>query len=286
MKHFTLRNILLCLAGTLTYCLAFNMVIVPAGLYASGFVGISQLITDQLERFVHVRFHLQSVVYFCVDVPLFLAGFRILGKKNILFTMLIVAMESVFMALIPIPKKMILDDTFAVAICGGCLEGIGTSITFRGFGSSGGTDLLGLMLTEKNRKLSVGKVNFIVNAAVYTYAAFCYSFQTAIYSLIAEVFVSLMIDRLHKQNNIVTVNIISDQYDDFCRYIISTLNRGATLLEGKGAYSHAERKVIVAVLSEYELGLLEKEAEKIDKDAFIFASPNTVLSGDFEKRLS
>ena len=108
--------------------------------------------------------NLQPIVYFCLDVPLFLIGLKILGKASIAFTFLIVLVETLFMNFIPIPDHMVLDNVFAMAVVGGCLEGIGTSITFRGFGSSGGTDLLGMMLTEKYRKLSVGRVNLAVNA--------------------------------------------------------------------------------------------------------------------------
>ena len=207
-------------------------------------------------------------MYFCLDVPLFLIGLKILGKASIAFTFLIVLVETLFMNFIPIPDHMVLDNVFAMAVVGGCLEGIGTSITFRGFGSSGGTDLLGMMLTEKYRKLSVGRVNLAVNACVYLVAGLRYSLQTAVYSLVAEAFSSIMIDRYHKQNNLVTVNV------------------GATVIDAKGAWSGKPCKVVIAVLSEYELGLLEKEAETIDPAAFIFSNPRTSVFGEFEKRLS
>ena len=173
-----------------------------------------------------------------------------------------------------------------MAVVGGCLEGIGTSITFRGFGSSGGTDLLGMMLTEKYRKLSVGRVNLAVNACVYLVAGLRYSLQTAVYSLVAEAFSSIMIDRYHKQNNLVTVNVISEQYEAFIQFINVKLDRGATVIDAKGAWSGKPCKVVIAVLSEYELGLLEKEAETIDPAAFIFSNPRTSVFGEFEKRLS
>lgn len=286
MKHLTPKNLLLCMIGTLIYCTAFNTFIVPTHLYASGFVGISQLLAGAIGKVVHVRFNLQAVVYFCLDVPLFLYGMKELGKKAILFTFVIVTVETFFMSVIPVPDHMMLNNAFAMAVVGGSLEGIGVSITFRGFGSSGGTDLLGMMLTEKHRKLSVGKVNLFVNFCVYMLAGLRFSFQIAVYSLVAETFSSIMIDRFHMQNNLVTVHIISEKYDDFVRFINEELDRGATILEGTGAWSGKECKVVVAVMSEYELGLLEKEAEKKDPAAFIFSNPKTSVFGEFEKRLS
>lgn len=286
MKHYSLKNILLFLAGSFLYCAALNVFIVPAQLYSSGFVGISQLAADALEQVFHSSVNLQPVIYFLLDVPLFLAGMRILGLRSISFTFMIVAVETVFMSIIPVPDHRVIDDVFALAVCGGALEGLGSSLTFRGFGTSGGTDLLGLMLTRKYRKLSVGRVNIAVNLIVYAVAAARNSFQIAVYSLIAEIFASIVIDRYHRQNNLVTVHIISDRTDDFVRYIMRSLDRGATILKAEGAWSGEERRVIVAVLSEYELGLLEKEAEQIDPDAFVFSNPRTDVLGEFEKRLS
>lgn len=286
MKHLTPKNLLLCLLGTLIYCSAFNTFIVPTHLYASGFVGISQLISGALGKVIHVSFNLQAAVYFCLDVPLFLFGLKVLGKKAIVFTFVIVATETFFMSIIPVPEHMMLNNAFAMAVVGGSLEGIGTAVTFRGFGSSGGTDLLGMMLTEKYRRLSVGRVNLFVNFCVYVFAGLRFSFQIAVYSLVAETFSSIMIDRLHMQNNLVTVNIVSEHYEEFIKFINKDLDRGATVVDGTGAWSKRPCKVVVAVLSEYELRLLEKEAETVDPAAFIFSNPRTEVFGEFEKRLS
>ena len=286
MKHLTPKNMLLCLIGTVIYCAAFNTFIVPTHLYASGFVGKSQLISGAIGKVVSVPFNLQAAVYFCLDVPLFLFGLKVLGKSAIANTFVIVAAETFFMSVIPVPEHMMLNNAFAMAVVGGSLEGIGVAVTFRGFGSSGGTDLLGMMLTEKYRKLSVGRVNLFVNFCVYVFAGLRFSFQIAVYSLVAETFSSIMIDRFHKQNNLVTVYIISEKYGDFVRFITDDLDRGATIMDGRGAWSGKGCKVVLTVMSEYELGLLEKEAEKTDPDAFIFSSPGTSVFGEFEKRLS
>jgi len=284
--RFTARNIILCLSGSLVYCLALNILITPAKLYAGGFTGISQLIAGAVGSKVHLKFNLQALIYFLLDVPLFLAGAKTLGKRMVARSFLIVSAETVFMALIPIPEHPVVDETFAAVMLGGSLEGIGSALTFSGFGSSGGTDMLGLILTQKFRKMSVGRVSLAVNAVVYTIAGVYFSLQTALYSLVAEVFCSMMIDRYHKQNNLVCVNIISGRYQMFCKYIIDQLDRGATILEAEGAYTGSERKVVIAIVSEYELELLKKEGETIDPDAFIYIQPSTEVLGEFQKRLS
>lgn len=286
LKRNKARNLFLCILGAFIYCCGFNVFIVPANLYSGGFVGISQLITSLIKPIVHVPFNLQSVVYFLTDLPLFLVAFKVLGRKMVGLSLFIVAIESLFMAIVPVPQAPILSETITSVLCGGCIEGIGTAITFRGFGSSGGTDLLGLMLSEKFENLSVGRVNLAVNFFVYTVAGIRFSVETAIYSLMAEICCSLLIDRFHLQNNLVTANIISDHYEEICSFILEKLDRSCTVLNGEGAYSHAPKKLVVTVLSEYEMNILRKWAADRDPDAFIYVTPSVQVIGDFEKRLT
>lgn len=286
MKRNKPRNFFLCMLGAFIYCCGFNVFIVPANLYSGGFVGISQLITSLIKPYIDVPFNLQSVVYFLTDLPLFLVAFKVLGRKMVSLSLVIVAMESAFMAIIPVPETPILSETITSVLCGGCIEGIGTAITFRGFGSSGGTDLLGLMLSEKFENLSVGRVNLAVNFLVYTVAGIRFSVETAIYSLMAEICCSLLIDRFHLQNNLVTANIISDDYEEICHFILEKLDRSCTVINCEGGYTGEPKKMIAAVLSEYEMNILRKWVSDRDPDAFIYVTPSVRVIGEFEKRLS
>jgi len=286
MKVFTPKNLLYCFLGSLIYCLGLNLFIQPAHLYAGGFVGISQLLANILGAFVQTPFNLQPVIYYLLDLILFAFCWKTLGRRMIAVSLTIVTAEALYMALIPIPETPILDETLAAVICGGCIEGIGTAITFYGFGSSGGTDMLGLMLTKRFRNLSVGKVSLAVNFMVYVVAMVRNSVQIAIYSLAAELFCSMMIDRFHKQNNLVSVNIVSDHPREISQFIMNELDRGCTILHGEGAWSGQERLLVISIMSEYELSILKKETARIAPEAFIFIHPNIGVSGDFEKRVA
>ena len=282
----SIRNLILCLSGSAIYCLGFNLFIVPANLYSGGFIGISQLLSDMVGGAAKFSFNLQPLLYLLLNIPLFLVAFRVLGHRLIRRSVMLVCAETLFLWLIPVPAEPILDETLACVICGGCIEGLGIAITFRGFGSSGGTDMLGLILTQRYPGFSVGRVNLAVNLVVYSVAGIRYSLKTAIYSLAGELFCSLMVDRYHKQNNLVSVNIVSPGYREIADYIMGELNRSCTILEGTGGYSKETKKLLIAIISEYELDFLKKEVNRIDPNAFLFIHPNIDVMGDFEKRLS
>ena len=79
---------------------------------------------------------------------------------------------------------------------------------------------------------------------------------------------------------------MSEKYDKISDIIIKDLNRSATILEGIGAYSNDSKKMIVSIMSEYELKKLKSMVKKEDPNAFIFIHPNITVIGDFEKRLN
>ena len=134
--------------------------------------------------------------------------------------------------------------------------------------------------------MSVGKVSLTINIFVYIISAYLFSLEVAIYSILASIFCSLIIDKIHMQNNNVSVNILSEKYNEISKIILKDLNRDATILEGIGAYSNKEKKLIVSIMSQYELNILKRKVQEIDSNAFIFIQPHISIFGNFEKRLT
>ena len=284
-KKQEIKNLFLCILGSFIYCVGFNFFIKCSNLYAGGFVGISQLLTLLFKNNFFKYFDVQGLIYFITNVPLFIIGLKKLGKRFITKSFIIIIVESIFLSLLPATPKLI-EDTLTNCIMGGCIEGIGAAITFLGFGSGGGTDILGLLLCRKNKNLSVGKVSFTINLIVYGICALLFSFETAIYSFIASIFCSLLVDKLHQQNHNVSVNILSAKYKEINEVILQEINRDSTILEGIGAYSKQGKKLIISIMSEYEFKILEKKIKDVDENAFIFVHPNISVIGNYEKRLS
>lgn len=279
------KNLFLCIFGSLIYCIGYTYFIKNTGLYAGGFVGISQLLSLLKEGTKFESYNIQGLIYFAINIPLFFLGFKKLGKRFIGKSILIIAAESIFLMILPQPNRLI-KDTLTNCIMGGCIEGIGCSMTFLGFGSGGGTDILGLLLSKKIKNLTVGKVSFVINAIVYIICGCLFSFEVAVYSFIASIFCSVLTDKLHQQGNNVSVNILSTKYNEISELILKEINRGSTIIQATGGYSRQDKKVIISIMSEYELKILEKKIKDIDEDAFIFVHPNISVYGNYEKRLS
>lgn len=279
------KNLLLCIFGSFIYCIGFNFFIKCSNLYSGGFIGISQLLSLLTNGTKLENYNVQGIIYFLMNVPLFIIGFKKLGKKFIGKSVVIIISESIFLSILPQHPQLI-EDTLTNCILGGCIEGIGSALTFLGFGSGGGTDILGLLLSKKIKNLTVGKISFVINAIVYIICGCLFSFEIAAYSFIASIFCSILVDKLHQQNNNVSVNIFSKKYKEISDFILTDINRDATIINSTGAYSNKDRQLVISIMSEYELKILEKRVKEIDKDAFIFIHPNISVMGNYEKRLS
>lgn len=284
-KH-NFKNIMLCIIGAIIYTLAINIFIIPTELYSGGFIGIAQLISLFVNKFIEVNFNLQGLIYFILNIPIFIIGYKILGKGLIFTSLFLVILESTFLSFIPVLKEPLIDNILTSSIIGGCMQGVGCTLTFIGFGSGGGTDCLGLILSKTTRNITVGKCSLFVNACVYLICAYLFSFEIAIYSLIASIFCSFVIDKFHLQNNNVSVNILTTKPEDIQNYIINSLNRDATILNAIGGYSHQDKKLLICIMSEYELNEFKKEVKNIDENAFIFIHPGITILGNYEKRIS
>ncbi len=285
-KNYKLKNILFCLLGTLVYSLGFLFFLKPANLYTGGFLGVAQLLSLLTKNTPLAVFDVQGILYFLMNIPLIIIGSKKLGMKFMTSSIICIVSESIALSIIPTPALPIIDDTLANCILGGCIEGIGTAISFNAFASGGGTDILGMLLCRKFKNLTVGKVSLFVNIIVYVISAFLFSLEVAIFSFVASFMATLVTDHFHKQNNFVIANIITEDTPAVKEYIIHTLDRAATEITGQGAYSKSNKTMVIAVMSEYELTLLERDIKKVDPKAFIFIQRNASIIGNFEKRFS
>ena len=287
-SKINIKDLVFCIVGAVIYALAINVFVTPLNLYASGFVGIAQLLEIPFKNIPALsNININGIIYLVLNIPLFIIGFKVLGKSMILKSLFVIVLDSILLTIIPIPSEPLIEDVLTACIVGGTIEGIGCVMMFLGFGSSGGVDTLGLILTKKSKGLSVGRVALFVNLCIYTICTILFSFEIAVYSFLLSLIESYIIDKFHAQNNSVSVNIITNsKQEEIKDYIVDTLNRDATILQGVGGYSQKDKYVIVSIMSEYELNELKRDILNIDKNAFIYITSRVSIIGNFEKRLS
>lgn len=276
------------LLGSVLYSMGVNFFIVPVSLYSGGVVGIAQIIRTVLIEYCHISFpgfiDISGIIYFLINVPLLILAFKEISRKFFIKTILAVGVQTLMMTLLPIPPVPILDDVLAACLTGAILCGFGTGLTLKAGGCSGGTDILGVYLTRKMKSLSVGKLNTLINACIYSICAILFNISTAIYSVIYSVFMSNITDRVHSQN-IMTTAIIFTKSNQIQDAILQELNRSATLLKGTGAYTKQDVNVLITAVSKYEFEFLKRICAEKDPHAFIINFSKVSISGNFEKHL-
>ena len=282
-----LKRAIVATFGGLLYSVGVNLFIVPIGLYNGGLMGYCQLLRTVLTDYLGltINFDIAGIIYFIANIPIMILGWKMLDLKFVIRALVNIAVITVFLSVIPV-RLIIEGDMIANCLIGGVITGAGTGLSLWAATPGGGTDLIGMILTKKNRNFSVGKLNLIVDVTVYALCILMFNVQVAIYSIIYSVICTFVIDRLHQQNINVQAIIVTDgDCEDLKQALLSTLDRGITELPAKGGYSGADKTAFMIVLSKYEATELPSIVFKYDKNAFITINEGTKISGNFEKRL-
>ena len=279
------------LAGAVISGIAINEFIIPAGLYAGGFTGISQLISLFLTDVLHINaagINLYSVIYYLMNAPALFIMLRTMGGKYTVKTIFAVTANTLAMGLIPsITPPLLGDDILANCIVGGVLMGIGISLMLTSGASDGGMDTVGVLLVNKYKgNLSIGHINLVVNSMLYAVMLFLFDWHVVIYSMIYAIISNATLDRMYSQNINTEVHIITKiETRELEQKLMAELNRGATRLSAIGAYSEEKEHVLYMIISKYEIRRLREIVNEYDPQAFVVTSSGVNIIGNFMKHL-
>lgn len=286
-----IRKLLIAMLGMLILAIGVNLFIVPVKLYNGGLLGVAQLLRTILTEYMHInfgKFDISGVIYYIMNIPMFWIAYTKIGKRFFLKTALSVTAMSAFMSIIPIPAEPIMgDDILASCIIGGIIAGAGIGTALKMGGSSGGMDIVGILMTKLKGNYSVGRANLIVNVALYAVCLFLFDISTVIYSLIYASVSAFAIDKVHVQNIIVEVHVITKVHSkEMEAEIFMKLGRGMTKWESCGAYTSEHSEMLYILLSKYEVGRLKHIVHKYDPAAFIVVQEGVHVDGNYLKKLS
>ena len=157
-----------CIVGALLYAVGVNFFVVPAGLYTGGVMGLCQVIRTLLARYLDLHFQsidIAGVIYYMINIPIFIIAFARIGRR--FFAKTLVTVTALSLSLAVIPPVTIVKDTMASCVVGGIISGAGVGIALRMGASSGGMDVVGVLLTKWRQDFSVGRVNLLMNLVLY-----------------------------------------------------------------------------------------------------------------------
>ncbi|PMD71376.1 YitT family protein [Companilactobacillus nuruki] len=272
------KSILAALFYGVTSALGIQLLLQPAKLYTSGVTGASQLIVNLLEEFAHMSTPVY-LWYALLNLPLVILSWFKLGKKFTILSIISVVSASFFILIIPLYP--ITKDPLLSAVFGGILTGAGVGVCFRYGFSTGGTDIIALIV-QRNTGRSVGQISFVINAIIITIAGFSFGWELALYTIISIYITTVVIDKMYIQQQKITVTVYTHKIDEISQELLKSLNRGLTLdYHLKGAYSGEEIGSITMVLTKYQLFFARKVIMGVDPEAFINIQPTMSISGKF-----
>ena len=285
----TADKFLMTVVGNIIYACGVNLMINPLHLYSGGFTGIAQLIRMFLLEVLHLPeipgVDYMGVIYFALNIPLFYYAYRVMGKKFCISSLISIAMASLFLGLIPVPKVPIVDDRILASVVGGIGSGVGAGLVLRAGSSQGGQDIIGVCLAKTHPNFKVGTIGIIISVCIYSICLFIYDIPTVLYSIIFAVVTGLCIDRVHVQNIKQECMIITKK-PGLSKAIMTELGRGVTALDGEGMYTGEGTYVLITVISRYEEPHLRELIAKHDEHAFMIISDNIRVVGNFQKRFT
>lgn len=266
-----LWNLGLIAVGSCVCAVALNGILIPHGFVSGCVAGLSLIVH-------HVLPDLQvSILYLIFNIPLFALGWKYVGRRFFLYSIVgtFIFSAAVQWIYIPIP----VSDKFLCAILAGIINGVGTGIILRSAGSSGGTDILSVMVLTRFA-VRMGNTVIAFNTAVLLITAFLFSLESALYTLIfiyvTAHFLDLVVTGLSQRKSVM---IVSKYQEEIVRTIMEKMNRGVTVIKGRGGYTGELSEIIYTVISFRELSRLKRLITRIDPDAFVVVSDTTEVIG-------
>jgi uncharacterized membrane-anchored protein YitT (DUF2179 family) len=259
--------------GSLIVVIGFNLFLIPHEVLSSGMSGLSMIIgmITPLNT---------GVANFLLNFPLLIIGYKMLGKKFIMSSIFSVFLIS--LGLFWVPVEMVVDDTILSSIFGGALTGLGVGIVFRCSGSTGGFDIIGMIVSRK-RDFPIGSLLSGMNAVVIVVSGFLFDWDSALYTLVSIYVTGKVVDAIYTDHIKLTLMIITEKGDEMRSHLLSNLYRGLTIMEGVGGFSNDKRQVLISVISRYELNDVKNLIVEVDQNAFVNITETIEVMGLFHR---
>jgi uncharacterized membrane-anchored protein YitT (DUF2179 family) len=252
---------------------AFNMFLLPHEVLTGGVTGLAMV----FGLLTPINAGIWIIV---LNIPILILGWLKLGKLFIGNSIFSVFVTSISMLYIPVVQ--VTDDSLLSSVFGGVIAGAAIGLIIRFYGSTGGFDVVGLVLTKK-RDIPLGGLIFALNSIVVFISGFIFSWDLALYTMASIFITGLVIDRIHTRHIKLNLMVVTNRSEELKKGMLSNLYRGITVIDGEGAYSKAKLKVLFTVISRYELAIVRPLIKEIDPNAFVSISETVEVMGNFRR---
>lgn len=273
------KKLMVVLVGALLNAIGMNFFLIPADVYASGFAGISQLVSRISIEYTPITIS-TGFLLLLLNIPVAILGWKKIGKTFTLYSFISVLLMSFFLEILPIMK--VSEDLLLNAVFGGVIAAFGVGITLKWGASTGGLDIIAMILSRMKDK-PVGTYFFLMNAIIILTAGYLFGWEKALYTLVTLYASTRVIDAVHTSHVKLTAMIITKKAVELKKAIHSQLVRGITTIPAKGGYTNEEKDLLLIVITRYELYDLERIIKEVDPNAFTNIVQTTGIFGFFRK---
>ncbi len=267
--------------GILLFCMGWTSFLIPGGIASGGVTGLCTIIFFATGIPV-------SLSYAVVNVFLLILGFLVLGNGFGVKTIYAIALSTVLFDVLPRFDFLVVtfDDRLFTALVGGMVEAVGIGLTLMKGGSSGGTDIIA-MIINKYWPVSPGRVYLFTDLFIVASVLLVpeKTVNDMIYGYVTMITFSFAVDWVLLGNkSSVQLQIFSQKYAEIADFITKDLHRGVTVIEAEGWYSKQERNVLLVICRKAEYSKIVEAVRDIDQKAFIsISSVNSVYGEGFEE---
>lgn len=263
----------------MAFVMAVNLkTFIRAGeLFPGGASGMTLLIQRLVRRYANREIPYTVVNILLNAFPVYL-GFRYIGKKFTLFSLVMIALTGVFADLLP--DISVTDDMLLISVFGGIVQGFGVSMTLEAGATTGGTDFIGIYLSEK-KAMDSFPIVLGINAVILCLAGVFFGWDKALYSIIFEFVMTQVLHAIYRRYQQATVLVVTSKAQEICDEIYRLANHGATIVNCEGAHEHQQRKMVYSVVSRAESGTVIQAVREIDPEAFVNLIDTKKVAGRF-----
>ncbi|MEN1970350.1 YitT family protein [Lentibacillus sp. N15] len=273
------KRIIIVIFGALLGAIALNFFLIEANVYASGFTGAAQLLSSVFNDFVGLKIS-TGILLFILNIPVAILGWFKVGKGFTIYSAISVLCTTIFLELLPVVHFS--DDIILNAVFGGVISGIGVGITLKLGASTGGMDIVAMVLSRMKDK-PIGGYFLLLNAIIIALAGILYEPENALYTMVTLYVTTRVIDAIHTRHEKVTAMIITHKADELQQAIHRKMVRGITILPATGAYTKENKNMMYLVITRYELYDLEQIISEVDPNAFTNIVQTTGIFGFFRR---
>lgn len=264
--------------GSALYALALELFIVQSNLLSGGITGIGIIFNRLFGAPI-------GVMIIILNLPLFIWGFKDMGREFLVGSIVGTAATSLLIdlfALVMPDMPMLADDRLLAAGVGGALSGGGLGLIIAAGGSSGGTDILGIILNRRVETISLGRLILIADVLIVTAGVLLFKdILAALYTLVYMYITTVALDAVvYGAKQSLVSYIVTQKPQEVSAAIIERLDRGVTILDAKGAYTGNPQGVLMCAVAKRQLPRLKKVVKEADIGAFVIVSEAKEIMGN------